>query len=416
MTIAAGKIKNLFVPLEPVAKSPEFTEYSLNWFKKLIEIEMESSRSRFANKTLRITFYKVKKISNHLLELSLSNRPVPQFIEDVPIPNIIVKDEDGQPIECSAISVDKNKVKIKTKKPIGKSLKKATIEVGDLSYLLESLKNKFESLPEEFDYTENEFFIKECVEGRLESLRLIYGPPGTGKTTKLIEDILKIEDLGNKKILFLAPTNKAVDVFVQKIKDVAEGKIKHLTQYRDKAKELIDKKLIVRYKSTSNERIEDLASENITNACIVATTIAKISYDDMLYNYLPDILMLDECSMIPLPYIVYSLCIYPSDETWISGDPNQIQPVGLSNDWREYNIYRIFNDSFKINIHNIREDCGNYFKGGYDKLNIQYRSTKSIGDLFSKYTYNGILKHYRKNEKPNYLSTITNSNVCVIKY
>ncbi|MCQ6253582.1 AAA domain-containing protein [Methanocaldococcus sp.] len=380
--------------------------YSVDWFKKLIEIELMMSKRKFVSNTLKITFYKVKKISNYLLELSLSNKPVPQFIED--LPNIRIYDENNNLIEFSAISVDKNKVRIKVKS-ITREPKKITIEIGDLSYLLETLKEIYDSLS---------YNIKGEILNKLNKIKIIYGPPGTGKTTKIVEDILKIEDLKNKKILFLAPTNKAVDVFVQKIRDVSEGKIEHLKQYQNKAEELINNKLVVRYKSTSNEKIEDLASENINNASIVATTIVKISYDETLQNYNPNILIIDECSMIPLPYIICAILHYDNDNLesiWISGDPNQIQPVGMSEYWREYNIYKMFNDLLEIDMHNITEDYETHFRCGYVRLTKQYRSITPIGELFSRYTYNGILKHYRESEKPDYLSNMTNSNICVVK-
>jgi superfamily I DNA and/or RNA helicase len=132
-----------------------------------------------------------------------------------------------------------------------------------------------------------------------------------------------------------------------------------------------------------------------------------------------DYVVFDESSMIPLSYIMYVLHKSESKienkktQFWIGGDPFQIPPVvviideDVPSDFnKEVNIYSLIElESFDENEQKLIPIYGEGNK--IENLTIQYRSIESIGNLFSKFTYNDKLIHDRslrsdssKNSRP----------------
>jgi superfamily I DNA and/or RNA helicase len=140
---------------------------------------------------------------------------------------------------------------------------------------------------------------------------------------------------------------------------------------------------------------------DITNLkrCTVVTTIARFPYDGFkissdckLKDFEWDMIIFDEASMITLASIVYVLYKKPDCQFVVAGDPFQIQPIIVAEEWKGENIYTLVNlhrpDSFQspqTKPHNFK----------IVNLPIQYRSIPPLGKLFSEFTYNGILKHNR---------------------
>jgi len=107
--------------------------------------------------------------------------------------------------------------------------------------------------------------------------------------------------------------------------------------------------------------------------------------------------------MISLPYFIFAIMALkkhnPDVEIIISGDPKQIPPIVDCDDKDieklEYNDESIYK-MMEINSFNpdeqilVKRECDKI-----ENLSIQYRSVESIGNLFSQFSYGGLLKHGR---------------------
>ena len=96
--------------------------------------------------------------------------------------------------------------------------------------------------------------------------------------------------------------------------------------------------------------------------------------------------------MIPLVNIVYPLYKKTPRKFIIAGDPFQIEPITSVDLWKNENIYTMVHlDSF-VEPHTIPHN--------YDVtlLTTQYRSVPSVGTVFSRFAYGGILEHYRSEQ------------------
>jgi superfamily I DNA and/or RNA helicase len=93
--------------------------------------------------------------------------------------------------------------------------------------------------------------------------------------------------------------------------------------------------------------------------------------------------------MIPLVNIVFPLYYKPNAKFVIAGDPFQIQPITSSEDWKDENIYTL------VGIKKFSSPST--FPHPYKIVNLktQYRSIPTIGNIFSRFTYEGILDHSR---------------------
>lgn len=94
--------------------------------------------------------------------------------------------------------------------------------------------------------------------------------------------------------------------------------------------------------------------------------------------------------MIPLINIIYPLYKKQPKEFIIAGDPFQIEPITSDDHWKNENIYtmvhlRKFETKPDLRPHQYPVEL----------LLTQYRSIPTVGEIFSKFTYRGMLKHYR---------------------
>jgi hypothetical protein len=262
----------------------------------------------------------------------------------------------------------------------------ARIEIQNPSFLLKELLNRFRELNfrEDFDMRGN----LTC------DIEFVFGPPGTGKTTHLAEKVLipRMKD-GKSKILVLAPTNKAADVLTSRIIEKMGADL----SYRG---------WLIRFGTCADERIEaagvwrDRAFDIGALECSVTiTTIARFAYDGFsgprgrkLHEMDWDLIIVDEASMIPLAAIVSPLFRSKPWTFIIAGDPFQIEPIVAVDQWKEENIYTLVGlakpGSFSKPV-TVPHD--------YKVLNLdtQYRSIPTIGEVFSRFTYDGRLTHHR---------------------
>lgn len=395
-------------------------QYSFSWFKYLLKKEKDliTGGKDSKSKEFTLIFYKVSrdKDSKQILILENPNRYIPQDIEEFGnIPLTLVSKDNSKDVEievCNAIN-NTLRVKLKANSNIDdvdfESIQEAKIVIKEPDFLIESLCKEFELLNFTDDY--------DMQKNLCENIEFVFGPPGTGKTTHLARKFLlpkmKTEDV---KILVLTPTNKSADVLTNKIiqNDKEEEYKNFLVRFGKINDETISQNEVFYEKIFDIEK----AKKNIT-----ITTMARFPYDFFMVKenrnptYLREIewdyIVIDEASMIPLAYIVYVLYKAKPKQFIIAGDPFQIDPIVQCKEWKEENIYDL------VNLRSFKDTKTVPQEYKVHQLPIQYRSIPSIGNIFSKFTYDGILNHERKESdqlKLNIEDKINIKSLNIIKY
>lgn len=377
---------------DAMIKLEEEGRYSFLWFKTLLEMEELSKEESAADrKEITVAFGGVRKDeeTDRTLILRNSNRFIPQSIEELPELNLILKLSDGKSkeIKLEAANVKSYELHVKMKSAeeidgIDLSLvEKATIRMLNPSFLLKELKEEFCRLgfPDDYDMQAN----------LPKDIKFIFGPPGTGKTTRLAEKTVKnfMERAGSgKRMLILAPTNKAADVIVRKIldNDYCCPHQNWLVRFGTTNDDVVERSGIYR-----NAEIELDDFERV----VLVTTIARFPYDslkegDYIRERKWDKIVIDEASMVSLASVVYLLYKKRSSEFVIAGDPFQIKPIVAVEEWSEENIYTL------VGLESFDKKKTKY---GHTVISLteQYRSVPAIGNLYSKYKYKGLIENQR---------------------
>ena len=378
--------------------------YSYGWFKALLELESLNNGENNANsREISISFAKVEREAgaSRTLVLKHPSRYIPQSMEDladIPLELHFV----GQPPKKVAVEVVNVKsytlrAKLRTNTDIDSvdlsAVTEARIEARNPVFLIEELRKAFVRLGENNGY-EDGFDMR----GNLcENIEFVFGPPGTGKTTHVARDILlpMMKSQQDLKVLVLTPTNKSADVLVRRLMECMDSDQSYLNW-------------LVRFGATNDNVIEqsnvfrdktfDIRTfpRNVT-----VTTIARFPYD----YFLPDdgtrlhlsalkwdYIIIDEASMIPLANIVYPLYKKTPEKFIIAGDPFQIEPITTVDTWKNENIYTM------IELKSFTEPTTVPHDYRVELLTTQYRSIPEIGEVFSKFAYGGVLKHYRTSD------------------
>lgn len=373
-------------------------KYSFLWFKTLLEMEsVTSDESNSYQKKVSITFTgSPEKEAGKSKTIILKNPDsyIPAFIEDLAdMPLYFYDGEHETKIIIDAASVKSYtlRVKLKNAEDMEKidlsSIKSVKLVADSPAFLLEELRKQFNQLP--FD---NDFDMRANLP---EDIFFVFGPPGTGKTTYLAQKVLipLMKQSIKCKVLVLTPTNKAADVLTKRIMDCSGSDISY-------------ENWLVRFGSTNEEDIEnsniyyhkdydiDRCSRSVT-----VTTIDRFPYDffmpqnkniKMLRDVDWDLIVIDEASMIPIAKIVFPLYKTNPRRFIIAGDPFQIEPIASISLWKDENIYKMV----KLDSFNNPQTIPHKYK--VITLTTQYRSIPEVGEIFSQFAYNGILRHYRK--------------------
>lgn len=382
-------------------QAQEADKYSYGWFKALLELEsLNSSENNANSREISISFAKVEleEGTSRTLILKHPSRYIPQSMEDLAdIP--LELHFASQPMVKVAVEVVSVKsytlrAKLRTNAQIdGINLSlvtEARIEAKNPVFLIEELWKAFIRLGDENGF-EDDFNMQENL---CENIEFVFGPPGTGKTTYLARDVIlpMMRETTDLKVLVLTPTNKAADVLVRRLMDSMGTDQSYLNW-------------LVRFGATNDNTIEqsgvfrDKTIDIRTFARnVTVTTIARFPYD----YFLPDdgtrlhikalkwdYIIIDEASMIPVANIVYPLYKKKPEKFIISGDPFQIEPITTVDVWKNENIYTM------VELNSFAEPTTVPYQYNVELLTTQYRSIPEIGEVFSRFAYDGILRHYR---------------------
>ena len=372
-------------------------KYTYGWFKALMELEyLNGAEFNSSGKEISISFANAEREDedSRILVLSKPSRFIPPNLED--IGDLVLNIHEGRNIQQVSIEVVNVKeytvsAKVKRISDIAKikfnQITKVVIDIKNPIFLLAELRKGILG----FSF-EDDFNLKENI---TENIKFVFGPPGTGKTTFLATDEIiplmkKDEDL---KILVLTPTNTSADVLSARIMEKMDGDNSYLDW-------------LIRFGISGDSRVseelgEDFKKLNINNYdnAVVVSTIARYSYDFFMPDgefhriYLKDIIwdyiIVDEASMITLPNIIQVLYTQSNCNFIIAGDPFQISPISRVKEWQEENIYTM------VNLNSFSEPTTEPHKFEIINRYTQYRSLPTIGNVFSNFSYDGKLLHYR---------------------
>lgn len=378
-----------------VAQIPKYTK---EWFETLLELEYKNAPpvdTKGNTRAISISFGKVIRDKNNdrILVLKNPSQNIPLEIETIDKIEVRFefRNQDDKPIIFEVASVRDFTLRLKAKAADAAFINKthweedctrAVVNVNNPTELMGKLITAFEGLE-----VEDGFSFKDNLE---DNISFVFGPPGTGKTTYISKQICSImKNELDCKILVLAPTNKACDVITERISSLADRPA-WLGRFVATGSDIIEKEELL------CPRESELYNEE---QCCIVSTIARLPYDgfnwlsggaprlkDLDWNYV----IIDEASMIPLAQIIYAIYRFsPYSKIIVSGDPLQIPPIVQEKQWQDENIYTM------INLNRFDNPVTEPIQFEVTNLTTQYRSVPAIGEIFSRYSYGGLLQHYR---------------------
>lgn len=382
-------------------KANGLPRYSYGWFLALLELEcLASSEKNADGKTISISFGKMERDSQSFRTVVLKepNRFIPQSIEEFSDVRVDLDFGNGHTGKLHVESFTAREFSLLGKLASADELDgidlgevlEARIEVQNPSFLLQELLERFRELrlDEKFDMKAN----------LTPDIEFVFGPPGTGKTTHLAEKVLIPLMWGTEptRVLVLTPTNKAADVLTTRIieKMGANTSLNWLVRFGTSVDERIEKAGVWR------DRSFDIGA---LSHSVTVTTIARFAYDGFAVKYGSkklheekwDAIVIDEASMISLASIIYPLYRQKPRKFIVAGDPFQIEPIVAVEQWKNENIYTLVGLNKEGAFAKPVTEPHDYL---VKNLKTQYRSIPAIGEIFSRFTYDGILKHNRATE------------------
>lgn len=352
-------------------------KYSFLWFKLLLEL-MYPNKDRETTQNVQIDFAECMALGKDMVVMTRPSRAIPGWIDNAD--HLTVYSPSTAHGISSAVIASRTDDAVWLSLPDGidaEAVFSGTGRIkadGTTSSFISAFMTRFIQLG--FD---DWFNLKDNLP---DDIQYIYGPPGTGKTTELVSRIKNSILEGTAWSLVLTPTNRAADEVAERL--IADPDCKER---------------VWRFGTTESVPIIGSGHLISRNNCISAsagpnvliTTAARFSYDCLypdkaICEWPWERVFIDEASMIDIATVVYVIHKLGSSSSFtIAGDPHQIQPVERNNIQPE-NIYQMVGlDSFADAVN--RQDV--------TALRRQYRSVPAIGELVSKYAYDGLLEHNR---------------------
>lgn len=385
-------------------------KYSKGWFSDGLKIEYlnakEDSKDKIA-KSISLSFSRVTPEHSNVYCFSDSSQLIPRWLEELDGDlKVTLRFVDGEDVNVNfaMASVQDFSLKLRGKGNDEDLLKQiawdkltvATLDVNNPKGLVKNLSEAFSGLP-----FPDDFDMKSELK---DNLKFVFGPPGTGKTYYLAHEIItkRISEGNGCRILVLTPTNQAADVITKELVSANPN------TYKD---------WLGRFVATNDQEIEDWdlvwdrkSTLYRQKKCCLVSTIARLSYD-FFENDLGDkffikdmdwdCVICDEGSMISLPEIMYAIYKFSYDRSgeykgvpiFIAGDPKQLQPIDTCGVWGAENVYDV------VELNSFKNPQTQPIQFEVVNLKQQRRSVPAIGELFSRYSYDGMLEHYRKSEE-----------------
>ena len=372
-------------------------KYSYDWFKVYLLILETFNENKSIQQYKSIRFSKISEVKDDkFYRLSGCSTYISNDITEIIGCNVTIYFNNGtkKPLPVANLSKENQDLIIQSDIKLDKQLLNSVFQI-ELEYqpiidLLSRLRIAFEKLDEWSD-------IKESFP----PLEYIYGPPGTGKTHTICEKIMdSVSQNNNVRYLVLTPTNKASDVIGERL---LENHFYKFLRLSSPTSFKIDEEYY-----TNDLHLDQLKSNNVLISTIHRFPYYALNLDQgsMYLNGLRDFwdyIVIDECSMVSLPYLVFSIMrvysLNPNVKVLIAGDPKQIPPVPEVNDklLEEINvgyenIYSMLGLSSFIEEEQILE------VRSIDKvknLPLQRRSVPEIGNLFSNLSYGGKVANHK---------------------
>lgn len=385
-----------------LASMEDKKKYSKGWFLDGLRYEYlnakEDSKDKIA-KSISLTFSKVAPEHSNVYCFSNSSQLIPRWLEEIDGDlKATLQFVDGEDITvCFAMAcVQDFSLKLRAKGNDADKLNQinwekltlASLDVNNPKGLVKNLYDAFAKLPFSNDF--------DMQNGLKNNVKFIFGPPGTGKTYYLAHEVISkhIRENESCKVLVLTPTNQAADVITKELISANPD------TYFD---------WLGRFVATNDQDIEESGlvwdRKSILyqqDKCCLVSTIARLSYDffeneDGDRTYIKDVVwdyvVCDEGSMISLPEIMYAIYQFSfaskGTQIVIAGDPKQLQPIDTAGVWNAENIYKV------VGLNSFKEPLTKPIPFEVVNLKVQRRSVPAIGELFSRYSYDGLLSHYR---------------------
>lgn len=378
--------------------------YSKLWFLHGLKYEYLNSKDTGKDQishSLSISFTKVVPEHSNVFKFCNASKPIPRWLEeidgDIKV-DFRFKNGDGVQVSFAMACVQDFSLRLRAKgndeealnKIVWEDLTSANLDINNPRGLVKNLYEAFRLLP--FDDTYD-------LQANLKNnVQFVFGPPGTGKTTHITRRISSlIQDNAKCKILVLAPTNQACDVITKQLMKQNPNNYGWLGRFVATNDEYIDQMGVVCGRDST------IYSQDL---CCVVSTMARLSYDffesvgdgrHCLKDIRWDYVICDEGSMLSLPEVVYAIYKFSYDDNSnfintpiiIAGDPKQLQPIDASGVWGKRSIYDL------VKLDSFEKPVTTPIQFKITNLETQFRSVPAIGELFSRYSYNGLLKHSR---------------------
>lgn len=358
-------------------------KYTFLWFKYIMEQLYNQKKDTAMTRSIQIDFREAEALDDCIISIIKPNRVIPKWLEHADdITLHILKGNSSEKIDVELQYLTDDAIWVYCEKAselvdkINNADKIRLVANGSYVNHIDSLTRQFVKLdlPDDYNLRDN---LPDCI-------KYIYGPPGTGKTTRLVSKIQDIIESSNveQDILVLTPTNKAADVIASRLSKKDECSE---YSYRFGITDSLE------FLETNNVYTRDDDFIDSKDHHVVVTTAARYAYDyfmpneELICEHHWDYIIIDEASMMDIVTMAFILFKSQNCQFIISGDPKQIKPV-KQNEIQPENIYQMVGlNSFAAAKNNPKVEC----------LDIQYRSIPTIGDLVSKFSYNGLVKPSR---------------------